>query len=230
MLLTTLLTASMAGTLDADLGGETPGISDDVVVRTYQKSPIQADFAASLYVQIEDEPVACQMAVSVRPTGEIAHVSGVDCPNSLLSSAREGLLRWGYHPPTRGDQAVSATHEVTLEYRARQVATAAVYERDDYVIVPVAPAAIPRWPVSPEETRAAQRAVDRMGRDEVRCTFGVSLKDSGALDELQVLDCPPSLGEQVERQAKRWGFDVEGEALAMTEQRFRMEMVFSGSE
>lgn len=220
MILLALLATADAQDAVADLGG-TEWRQPEVIA--YERPQVIPDEAATIYVQVHGEPVRCRLNVAVTDTGEVAHVSASACPNSLLASARAGVWDWSFHPPSLGGRAMDATHGVTLEYRANTVVTPAP-STDEYMLVRVAPAAVPRWPTELGEVRWSQRYLEGAGLDAVTCDATVSLKRSGALDTFEATDCPAELADNLERLARRWGFDVIGQGEEM--ERFQLSVSF----
>jgi len=192
-------------------------------VYTYERPQVIPDEAATLYVQIHGEPVFCDLSISIQDTGEVAHVSALACPNSLLNSARSGVWDWAFHPPSADGRAMYANHRVTLEYRANTVVTPSIAS-DEYMMVRVAPAAVPRWQVDLGELRWAKRYLSESGQASVTCTGIVSLKRTGILDTFEATDCPEALAEPIEKLGKRWGFDVIGDGEEL--ERFEFSMTF----
>ena len=192
-------------------------------VYTFERVQVIPDEAATLYVQIYGESVFCDLSISIQDTGDVAHVSALDCPNSLLNSARAGVWDWSFHAPSIEGRAVHASHTVTLEYRANTVVTAAP-SSDDYMLVRVAPAAVPRWQVELNELRWAKRYLADSGLDSATCTGIVSLKRTGILDTFEATDCPVELADPIEKLGKRWGFDVIGDGEEM--EQFELSVTF----
>ncbi len=228
MILLAILQVASAQDALADLAGQPPAEVPwrQPQVIAYDRPQVIPDEAATAYVQVNGEPVICQLQVAITDTGEVAHVSAGDCPNSLLASARQGLWSWSFHPPSLGGRAVDATHSVTLEYRANTVVTPTP-STDDYMLVRVAPAAVPRWPVELAQARWAQRYLEDRGLDAVTCEATISLGRSGSLDRFEATDCPAELADNLERLAHRWGFDVIGQGEEL--RRFQLSMTFENN-
>ncbi len=199
----------------------------DPEVTTYKRPQVIPDEAAMLYVQVYGAPVHCDLALSITDTGEVAHVSGHGCPDSLLASARSGIWNWSFHPPTYEGVAMDASHIVTLEYRANTVALPS-RSTDDFMLVRVAPAAVPRWPLILDDARWAQRYLEQHHLSEVTCEASITLKRNGVLDDLEAKDCPEELADNLARLGKRWGFDVVGMGEEMT--RFDLAYTFQAPE
>lgn len=171
------------------------------------------DRNAELYVQVSGEPVLCSMEVHLAAEGTVRAVVSRMCPSALLSSATETLESWRFLPPELDGLAVSTVWPVSLVYVSGVVVTP-VPERAGFELVYVSPYVRPRWDMVFETTS--------LGGLSPVCSVSFVVDELGLPVDVEVYACEARQVEQTMRQARRWGFEVVGQADRST--RYRMEL------
>jgi len=182
-----------------------------LTVEAWKIVGVKPDDGAALYAEIMGEPVPCRMRFEIDDQGRQRALVVLDCPDALKPSAKTALKQWEFFPPRRGDRAEWAKHEIELIYQAHRVALPSPPTLDG-VLVQVPPYAVPRWAESPIEARAVTKWMQGEGVSEVRCTAFLDVGDMGTPTVFEVQSCPAPVAAIVEKQARRWGFDLVGGA------------------
>ena len=182
-----------------------------VVIGTWKQQEVQPDQAARLYVQVIGEPVSCIVEVSIDQLGRKRGVLPGECPEALLRTARQAMEGWEFYPPTQGDVAVDTAHEVRFIYVSNTVQLPAEPSSSE-LLVRVLPVALPLWPQDPMLGRKGRRILRTVGLDSLVCSLSFVVDDRQMPAEVEILDCPAPVADQVLGEARRWGFEVRGAA------------------
>ncbi len=194
---------------------EVEALSDDereampLTVEAWKIVGVKPDDGAALYAEIMGEPVPCRLRFEIDDQGRQRALVVLDCPDALKPSAKTALKQWEFFPPRRGDRAEWAKHEIELTYQAHRVALPSPPTLDG-VLVQVPPYGVPRWAESPIEARGVSKWMQAEGVNEVKCTAFLDVGEMGTPTMFEVQSCPAPVAELVEKQARRWGFDLVG--------------------
>jgi hypothetical protein len=196
-----------------------------VVIGTWKQREVQPDQAARLYVQVIGEPVPCEIEVSIDQLGRKRGMLPGECPEALLRTARQAMEGWEFYPPTQGEVAVDTTHRVRFVYVSNTVQLPSEPSSSE-MLVRVLPVAVPLWPQDPMLGRKGKRILRNAGLDSLVCSLSFVVDDRQIPAEVEILDCPAPVAEQVLGEARRWGFEVRG-ATKGDGTRYRLDLLVS---
>ncbi len=156
--------------------------------------------------------------------GEVQAVVPLECPESLNVVTEAAVWMWEFHPPNRDGLAVASNHNVTIGYHNNAVVMENENDRSDYAMAYAAPVLIPRWR-DIDGNRGIQKALREEGELHARCVMEWKVDDFLQPYDVEVIDCPAMLAEEVERLGRWSGFELVG-AVAGDGNVYRMDTTF----